>query len=331
MTAACSGSPPASTDQNCGFKAHYTTADNGATYYFRDCLIQSPTNGSAILVDTASTVKLYFTNCRIEQNATYVNYNGVQTFGAIGNGGSLHFIHDLFIHGPSLCSTSATQFGCMTGGVMLEAGNGLSDNQILYSEFDGLSDNIRADRPTDIEWNYLHDNYCPADGVSCPHGDPLEIYRGAQVTPVIVSNNYFSGPSWDSSAGLNLTDDFAANGNVTYSNNKVLGAGGDGWLLVIPQRTDPPPSDITNVRITNNTLFATTARAPDPTFNAPPNNFTPSPTYKYSLLTRFPGRTNVTVCDGAATGGTAWPNTCITQLSGNTWVNTAGTSAAWPF
>ena len=314
MSGAC---PVANASLNCGYKNHYTTADNGKTFYFRNCLIQSPTNGSAILIDTASTVRLYITNCRIEQNAAWNSYNGVQSNGVIGNGGSLHFIHDLFIHGPSLCSTSTIQYQCMTAGVMLEPGGGqnVTDNQILYSEFDGLSDNIRADRPTDIQWNYLHDNYCTAIAVACPHSDGIEVYRGGQSTPLTIANNYFSGASWDSSAGLNLTDDFGANGNVIFTNNKILAPWGAGWLLVVPQRCSPiatctPPADITNVHITNNVLFA------EPGL--------PVTATRYSLMTRFPSGTAApTVCDPP------WPNSCLT-VSGNTQVGTTGTTTTWP-
>ena len=331
--------PIANASENCGYKNHYTTADNGSTYYFRNCLIQTPTNASAILVDTSSTVKLYFTNCRIEQNATYPNYNGVQSNGAIGNGGSLHFIHDLFIHGPSLCSSGATN-SCITAGTMMEP-NGTTDSEVVYSEFDGLSDNIRADRPVNIQWNYLHANFCITD--ACAHGDPIEVYRGNAAQPVTISNNYFSGPEWDSSAGMNLTNEFGANGNVFFTHNKILPPNGSygidrGWILVSNQDngisagspTNQSTPNIFGVHITDNTLFEETGApvALDPSINPP---------YKYPLMTRFlpPGTALPTQCDSAARGGSDWgpngPNTCLTDVQRNTYVSAAGVSNEWPY
>jgi len=335
----------ANTSQNCGFKTHYTTADNGKTFFFRNCLINGPTGGPAVQVDTASTVRLYFTNCQVNVNAVYANGASLAGYGTIGNGGSLHFIHDLFTPGPNLCATSASADGCHTYGVMFEP-SGSTDNQVLYSEFNGLSDNIRADAPVDVEWNYLHDNYCFPP--SCQHSDAIESYYGGANSvqhPVKIANNYFSGLGWDSSAGLNLTDDFGANGNVIFTQNKILppaAQGPDrGWILVIPQTcttgesvwtnlTCTPRSDITNVAITNNVLFQ------EPGANTPlPYDSGVSPAWKYSLMTRFPnGSALPTVCDPAVRGGVNWgpagTNTCITSVTGNRWITTTGTINTWP-
>ena len=297
MSAACA--TPNSTE-NCGYTSHYTTAHNGRTFFFRNCIVNHQ-----IVIDVASTVRLYFTNCHVYLERTYNdNANNVnQGWGWIGKGGSLNFIHDLFdgqhISGFSYPgdSTSGSCGGtaCHPLNVILEGNHG---NSVYYSEFSDLPDPLTVDYPADVQWNYFHNNACASP--NCRHTDGIQDYWGGANTATNhpnYANNYFSCSTCDSSQALNLTDDFGNNQYAWFVNNKVITSNQNSTAVLVAQVNSG--TTVTNIHVTGNMFFA----------NA---------THAAGQLLRL----------GSCAG--TLPNACIVAISGNTKVNAAGASSSWP-
>ena len=296
MSAACAA--PGSSE-NCGYTSHYTSAHNGRTFFFHNCIVNHQ-----IVIDTNSTVRLYFTNCHVYLERTYNNNanNVNQGWGWIGKGGSLNFVHDLFdgqhISGYSYPgdSTSGSCGGtaCHPLNVILEGNHG---NSVYYSEFSDLPDPLTVDYPADVQWNYFHNNACASP--NCRHTDGIQDYWGGANTAANhpnYANNYFSCSTCDSSQALNLTDDFGNNQYAWFVNNKVITSNQNSTAVLVAQQNG---NTVANIHVTGNMFFA----------NA---------THGAGQLLRL----------GSCAG--TLPNACIVAISGNTKVNAAGGISSWP-
>lgn len=200
MTGACT---VANASSNCGWKSHYTTADNGATYYFKNC------TGTG-LIDDASTVTIYYTNCEFDSTGDTAN-------GTTGRGGHQHLLHDWFN-----CTQAIGNIGTNHPVVLADGGS----HTVMYSWFQDCTDNVTVDTSADIEWNRFDDKRTPVtcgdstDSSGC-HSDATEFYGGAGT--VTIMHNLYQG-IWDSTTCIaNVTAQFGGGvGNGSFKDNKCI-------------------------------------------------------------------------------------------------------------
>ena len=186
-------------------------AGSTGSYRFENCLVTK-----AIRVAPKSHVKLSFTNCK------FVVASANSTWGMVGKGGELRFLHCLF---------DGTAFDESTYPVIIEGGG-----SVKFSEFTGNTDNVRLASHTRFEWNYIHNSKSKTvSGES--HSDGVEIYYGARsgrdasaLPPtkphVFVQHNYIDLQGAEGATGaVNITSDFGPIDGVRVHDNTFMPAG----------------------------------------------------------------------------------------------------------
>ena len=250
-----------------GAKTHYTTADNGHSLSFSNCLITQQ-----IIIDPLSTVTLTFTNCKILVNVSDLSY------GMIGKGGTLNFIH---------CLIDGSAEPDQDWPLILEG----PAATVKFSEFVHNTDNARLDTAVDFEWNYIHD-FKTVTTSGAGHSDGVEVYFGGNST---IAHNVISlGDAEGGTGNVNVTNDFGRIANIVIDDN-VFMPGGSASVYV---RSDGACKcgAIKNVQVTNNRWYASTTYKWGGFYLAwSINNSTSITGWSGNTLTRADGVTVVTV------------------------------------
>ncbi len=295
----CAGASPFHNCRPAGYTTGKMTlsspANNKQTYYFDNCIINSPITmgpgGGAVVPGLA----VYITNCHVAETGD----NGGSGYIGNGAGGGLYMLHDL-LDGSAAPNT--------THPVIVQAQDPGITSHIYYSEFSQNTDQAGLGASVDFEWNYMHNSRCDKSVTpACQHTDGgPEVYGGgtpatSAAHPITIANNYFSCLCDSTGGPANITTDYGNNGYIFVLNNKALPTYGSGYNSqgIIVQQNTAYTATLTNVHIVGNTFFASSSHPPS--------------------IMGFGG----SICSKPI------PNTCISEISGNTQVSATGVVSTW--
>ncbi len=296
---ACSGSSPFHNCRPAGYSSGKMTlsspANNNQTYYFDNCIINNPITMGPGGGATVPGLAVYITNCHVIETGD----GGGNGYIGNGPGGGLYLLHVLF-DGAGAPNT--------THPVIVQAEGAGITSHVYYSEFSQNTDQAGLGASVDFEWNYMHNSRCDkSSNPACVHTDGgPEVYGGGAPAPnaahpITIANNYFSCLCDSTGGPANITTDYGNNGYIWIVNNKALPTYGSGYNSqgIIVQQNTSYSATLTNVHIIGNTFFSSAIHGPS--------------------QMGFGG----SVCSGPV------PNSCISEMSGNTQVSASGAVSTW--